>query len=61
MSYCICCNSSLLRHVRHGEVYMYCPECRQEMPEAESLTTTVNLSPSLLDQVLFKSLRLANA
>lgn len=36
MSYCICCNSPLLRHIRHGEVYWYCPDCRQEMPEADS-------------------------
>ncbi len=36
MSYCLCCNSSLLRHIRHGEVYLYCPDCRQAMPEAGS-------------------------
>ena len=36
MSYCLCCNSSLLRHIRQGEVYLYCPDCRQEMPGTDS-------------------------
>lgn len=35
MSYCLCCNSELLRHVRYGgKVYLYCLRCRQEMPES---------------------------
>ena len=32
MSHCLCCNSSLLQHVRHGSLYGYCPRCRQDMP-----------------------------
>ncbi|MEH2067724.1 MAG: hypothetical protein V7K47_06080 [Nostoc sp.] len=34
---CPCCGSSLLRHVRHGELYWFCLSCRQEVP---LLTTT---------------------
>jgi ribosomal protein L37AE/L43A len=29
---CPCCGGSILRHVRHGEVYWFCLSCRQEMP-----------------------------
>lgn len=32
MPYCPCCSDLLLRHTRSGEVYFYCPHCRQEMP-----------------------------
>ena len=53
MSYCLCCNSSLLRHVRHGEIYLYCPECRQEMPEASNDTTEE--SPSILSALIFRA------
>jgi ribosomal protein L37AE/L43A len=37
---CPCCGRSILRHIRHGEVYWFCPSCRQEMP----LLTVSNLS-----------------
>lgn len=58
MSYCICCNSSLLRHIRHGEVYLYCPDCRQEMPESNSCV--VSQSDSMLNTALFRPLALVN-
>lgn len=58
MSYCICCNSSLLRHIRHGEVYWYCPDCRQEMPEADS--SVVTRSDSTLSTILFRPLSLSD-
>jgi ribosomal protein L37AE/L43A len=29
---CPCCGDSLLRHVRHGELYWFCQTCRQEVP-----------------------------
>lgn len=29
---CLCCGGSILRHVRHGELYWFCPSCRQEVP-----------------------------
>lgn len=59
MSYCLCCNSSLLRHVRHGGIYLYCPECRQEMPEASN--DTVEESPSILSTLIFRSPTLVKA
>ena len=58
MSYCICCNSSLLRHIRHGGVYWYCPDCRQDMPEADSDTVSQSDS-SVLSTILLKPLTLA--
>lgn len=30
---CPCCSGLLLRHIGHGEVYWYCQNCRQEMPD----------------------------
>jgi ribosomal protein L37AE/L43A len=31
-SSCPCCGSStLLRHVRHGQIYWFCQSCRQEV------------------------------
>ncbi|MBW4632503.1 MAG: hypothetical protein KME30_11575 [Iphinoe sp. HA4291-MV1] len=35
---CPCCGGSLLRHVRHGELYWFCKTCWQEVP---LLTATV--------------------
>ncbi len=29
---CPCCGGSLLRHIRHGELYWLCHTCRQEVP-----------------------------
>ncbi|NMG10931.1 hypothetical protein [Brasilonema sp. UFV-L1] len=29
---CPCCGGSLLRHVRHGELYWFCKTCWQEVP-----------------------------
>ncbi|WP_088242697.1 hypothetical protein [Calothrix rhizosoleniae] len=29
---CSCCGGFLLRHIRHGGVYWFCQECRQEIP-----------------------------
>ncbi|MGD1853672.1 MAG: hypothetical protein ACFB2W_05410 [Leptolyngbyaceae cyanobacterium] len=57
MSYCLCCNSSLLRHIRHGEVYMYCPDCRQEMPEMDS--DVVKQAYSILYRAMMKPLILS--
>ncbi|MDJ0734239.1 MAG: hypothetical protein QNJ47_09210 [Nostocaceae cyanobacterium] len=37
---CPCCDSSLLRHVRHGKIYWFCQSCWQEVP----LLTVSNLS-----------------
>ncbi|MEO1145260.1 MAG: hypothetical protein AAFY26_06650 [Cyanobacteria bacterium J06638_22] len=32
MNSCPCCSEPLLRHVRHSNVYWFCPHCHQEMP-----------------------------
>ncbi|MFM7407138.1 MAG: hypothetical protein ACKO3K_10860 [Cuspidothrix sp.] len=29
---CPCCGGSILRHVRHNQVYWFCLSCRQEVP-----------------------------
>lgn len=34
---CPCCGSTILRHVRHGEIYWYCSSCHQEVPSLVSL------------------------
>lgn len=35
MNICICCRSTLLRHIRQGSSYWFCPQCYQAMPRAE--------------------------
>jgi hypothetical protein len=37
MNTCPCCSEHLLRHARHGEIYWYCPHCRQEMPNLSAV------------------------
>ncbi|OSO90787.1 hypothetical protein B7O87_08190 [Cylindrospermopsis raciborskii CENA303] len=29
---CPCCGGFVLRHIRHRELYWFCPSCRQEVP-----------------------------
>ncbi|MBV6623969.1 MAG: hypothetical protein KI793_13705 [Rivularia sp. (in: Bacteria)] len=29
---CPCCGGSLLRHIRHAELYWFCQNCWQEVP-----------------------------
>lgn len=36
MNTCPCCSAPLLRHARRGEIYWFCPHCRQEMPNLSS-------------------------
>ena len=38
MNYCLCCSNTLLRHIREGSIYWFCPSCRQEMPNTYSLS-----------------------
>ncbi len=33
---CPCCSHFLLRHVRHHEIYWFCPHCYQEMPSLDN-------------------------
>ncbi|MGD1808410.1 hypothetical protein ACP6PL_23660 [Dapis sp. BLCC M126] len=37
MHTCPCCSTTLLRHIRHNSIYWYCPHCREEMPDLESM------------------------
>lgn len=37
MHTCPCCSTTLLRHARHNSIYWYCPQCREEMPDLESM------------------------
>ncbi|HEY9849088.1 MAG TPA: hypothetical protein V6D28_06500 [Leptolyngbyaceae cyanobacterium] len=34
---CLLCGSSLLRHIRHNEIYWFCSSCHQEVPCLVSL------------------------
>ncbi|PSB24140.1 hypothetical protein C7B82_28250 [Stenomitos frigidus ULC18] len=46
MNACPCCSNSMLRHVRHHEVYWFCRSCWQEMPLIESSPSLMLLSSS---------------
>ena len=37
MSCCPCCSDSLLRHIRPKEIYWFCTQCHQEMPNLSAL------------------------
>jgi hypothetical protein len=37
MTECLCCSQPLLRCIRENKIYWFCPDCRQEMPDLESL------------------------
>ncbi|WP_456057577.1 hypothetical protein [Aerosakkonema funiforme] len=50
MSDCPCCSHTMLRHIRSNEVYWFCRNCWQEMPNFEQKRTRsilVNLSTTL--------------
>ncbi len=36
---CPCCGGSLLRHVRHGELYWFCQTCWQQLPLLSAIRT----------------------
>ncbi len=47
MNACICCHSSMLRHIRDNDIYWFCPSCRQEMPNFEpNFEPTFELVPN---------------
>lgn len=43
MRSCICCQNALLRHIRHHDVYWYCPRCRQDMPNVDGEDAVMTL------------------
>ncbi|MBX2862906.1 MAG: hypothetical protein KTR27_05070 [Leptolyngbyaceae cyanobacterium MAG.088] len=53
MNTCLCCDSSLLRHIRHSSLYWYCPTCRQDMPES----TTKAVSQSFSRQPIYQLIK----
>ncbi len=42
-NHCLCCDHTLLRHIRHGDLYWYCGHCRQEMPAGLSQSVSKSL------------------
>ena len=47
MSVCPCCSQTLLRHIRHGNIYWFCSSCRQEMPNAASIVAIAHRGQAL--------------
>lgn len=43
MNDCPCCSDTMLRHIRHHEIYWYCLYCRQEMPNLTMLISKSSL------------------
>ena len=58
---CPCCGGSILRHVRHHEVYWFCVSCRQEVPllsinnVSNSLSQLENRNQEVLPQTALRS------
>ncbi|MFO0171316.1 MAG: hypothetical protein ACK51W_02345, partial [Aphanizomenon sp.] len=58
---CPCCGGSILRHVRHHEVYWFCVSCRQEVPllsindVSNSLSQLENRNQEVLPQTALSS------
>jgi hypothetical protein len=48
MSECPCCNGILLRHIRSGKIYLFCIDCRQEMPDMSLVVHHKSLSAAVL-------------
>lgn len=47
MSNCPCCSHTMLRHIRSNQIYWFCRNCWQEMPNFEqkgNISMLVNLS-----------------
>lgn len=50
MNNCPCCSDTMLRHIRHQEIYWYCLYCRQEMPNLkENFTMSIDKSSLLIN------------
>lgn len=49
MSDCPCCSHTMLRHIRSNQVYWFCRNCWQEMPNIEQKRSRslLNLSITL--------------
>ncbi|WP_157867349.1 YgiT-type zinc finger protein [Gloeothece citriformis] len=38
MRFCPICSGKTLRHIRHNQIYWYCPHCHQEVPDLRDIT-----------------------
>ncbi|OKH32755.1 hypothetical protein NIES2119_25355 [[Phormidium ambiguum] IAM M-71] len=47
MASCPCCSHTLLRHIRHNQIFWYCRHCWQEMPNFNSPSCLSNYNQSL--------------
>ncbi|PSB13076.1 hypothetical protein C7B61_05050 [filamentous cyanobacterium CCP1] len=55
MTTCPCCSNSMLRHIRHHQVYWFCRSCWQEMPLLEQ--PSLHLVPLTLEQSVVSNRR----
>jgi ribosomal protein L37AE/L43A len=51
MSTCPCCSTTVLRHVRHGTIYWFCPHCWQEVPDLEPKMGITSRQPSVMPYI----------
>lgn len=62
MSHCPCCSYSLLRQIKLGKVYWFCPHCWQAMPNFEEREKVVSyLKRSSLEQKQILEQKLSSA
>ena len=47
MSLCPCCSYSLVRQIKAGKVYWFCPHCWQAMPNFEERSKIVHYCQNL--------------
>ncbi|MFB2877133.1 hypothetical protein [Floridanema aerugineum] len=47
MASCPCCSHTMLRHIRHNQIFWYCRHCWQEMPNFNSSPSLSKYSQSL--------------
>lgn len=47
MTTCPCCSAKVLRHIRHGAIYWFCPHCWQEVPDLDLVEMGLNSQPRL--------------
>jgi hypothetical protein len=59
---CLCCGGSVLRHIRHNQIYWFCTSCKQEVPLLNNSilpdlpTQTTNILPQPVLNSVYPSL-----
>jgi ribosomal protein L37AE/L43A len=56
MASCPCCSHTMLRHIRHNQIFWYCRHCWQEMPNLNASPSLAKYSQSLENLIQRKSL-----